>query len=95
VIRKFKSWGFPEDTDPLEICGMNVGVPITEDSLLDPALFPTQVYIFREALLAQVDYDGSPEAVDELREEIAITLLHEIGHFFGLDEEDLARLGFD
>ena len=86
--------GFSPDTDPLEICGMNVGVPITDESLLEPALYPTRIFLFREALLDQADYDGSPEAIEDLREEIAITILHEIGHFFGLDEEDLDRLGF-
>ncbi len=52
--------GFPLETDPLEICGMNVGVPLTNESLIEPALFPTQVYIFRRALLEQADFDGSP-----------------------------------
>jgi predicted Zn-dependent protease with MMP-like domain len=31
----------------------------------------------------------------ELYEQVEITLLHEIGHFFNLDEDDLARLGLD
>ncbi|MFN7614113.1 MAG: metallopeptidase family protein, partial [Phycisphaerae bacterium] len=34
---------------------------------------------------------GGPEAI---REQIRITLLHEIGHQFGLDEDDLDRLGY-
>jgi predicted Zn-dependent protease with MMP-like domain len=32
---------------------------------------------------------------DTLREEVEITLLHEIGHYFGLDEDDMVRLGLD
>jgi predicted Zn-dependent protease with MMP-like domain len=32
--------------------------------------------------------------VDLIREEIRITLLHELGHHFGLDEDDLEGLGF-
>jgi predicted Zn-dependent protease with MMP-like domain len=32
---------------------------------------------------------------DELREEIRITVLHELGHYFGLDEDRLADLGYD
>jgi predicted Zn-dependent protease with MMP-like domain len=92
---QIRELGFPADTDPLEICGMNAGVPLPQESLIEPPLFPTQIYLFRDALLEQADFDGSPEAFEDLREEIAITLLHEVGHFFGLDEDDLERLGFD
>jgi predicted Zn-dependent protease with MMP-like domain len=92
---QIRELGFPADTDPLEICGMNAGVPLTQESLIEPPLFPTQIYLFRDALLEQADFDGSPAAYEDLREEIAITLLHEVGHFFGLDEDDLERLGFD
>lgn len=85
---------YPPGTDPLEICGLHVGVPITRESVLDPSPFPASVFLFREALLEQAEYDGSEESLVVLREEIAITLLHEIGHFFGLEEDDLDRLGF-
>ncbi len=85
---------YPPDTDPLEICGLHVGVPITRESVFDPAPFPASVFLFREALLEQADYDGSDDSLVTLREEIAITILHEIGHFFGLEEDDLDRLGF-
>jgi len=33
--------------------------------------------------------------VDELRDEIRITVLHELGHYFGLDEARLAELGYE
>lgn len=81
--------------DPTTLCGLHVGVPLPDESLTMPSLFPARVYLFRNALLDLVDYDGSTAALEELREEIAITLLHEIGHFFGLEEVDLERLGFD
>ncbi|MFV8749764.1 metallopeptidase family protein [Nannocystaceae bacterium ST9] len=48
---------------------------------------PTRIVLFHANLLA--DYPD-PE---DLAEEIEITLLHEIGHFFGLDEDDVERLG--
>lgn len=80
---------------PEELCGRHVGVPLTEQSLVFPALFPAIVYLFRDALVDLAEYDGSKEGLARLKEEIAITLLHEIGHFFGLSEEDLHRLDFD
>lgn len=87
--------GLPTDiTDhPDEICGLHVGIPITQTSVMEPQLEPTRVYLFRYALLDLIAEDENPEK--SLREEIAITLLHEIGHYFGLDEDDLERLGFD
>jgi predicted Zn-dependent protease with MMP-like domain len=34
------------------------------------------------------------DSIDELREEIRITVLHEIGHHFGMDEDRLDELGY-
>jgi predicted Zn-dependent protease with MMP-like domain len=50
---------------------------------------PTRIVLFVNNLLA--DFPDDPE----LSEQIEITLLHEIGHFFGLDEDDMERLGLD
>lgn len=85
----------PEDqANPQDIYGLHIGVPLPQASLTAPELFPVRVYLFRHALLELVDPED-PEAEEILREEIAVTLLHEIGHFFGLSEEDLERLGYD
>lgn len=72
--------------EPDLICGLLLGTPLMES--------PARVYLFRMALLDLTDYDGSPEAVVDLKEEIAITVLHEVGDFFGLDEDALDRLDF-
>lgn len=53
----------------------------------EPALAPTRIVLFHGNLLADF-----PDR-DHLAEEIEITILHEIGHFFGLDEDDVERLG--
>jgi predicted Zn-dependent protease with MMP-like domain len=50
---------------------------------------PTRIVLFVNNLLA--DFPDDPE----LSEQIEITLLHEIGHYFGLDEDDMERLGLD
>ena len=80
---------------PEELCGLHMGPALPDTSATEPPLFPTRVYLFRTALLNLAGYDATPEGEARLREEIAVTLLHEIGHFFGLEEEDLERLGFD
>lgn len=50
---------------------------------------PTRIVLFINNLLADFP-DG-----DELAEQVEITLLHEIGHYFDLDEDDMVRLGLD
>ena len=80
---------------PEELGGLHIGVPLPMDSITNPDPYPTRVYLFREALLDFADFDETPEGLERLKEEIAITLLHEIGHYFGLEEDDLERLGFD
>ena len=50
---------------------------------------PTRIVLFVNNLLADFPEDA------ELSEQVEITLLHEIGHYFGLDEDDMVRLGLD
>lgn len=80
----------------LEICGMHSGIPDTYSSVEDGGDLPPQIHLFREAIIdlcEGLDPDN-PESMNRVREEIIITLLHEIGHQFGLDEDDLDRLGY-
>lgn len=72
-----------------ELLGYYVGTPITEQSVEGGAISPHCVYIFQRNLESMCDDR------DELLEEIRITVLHEIGHHMGLDEDDLARMGLD
>jgi predicted Zn-dependent protease with MMP-like domain len=91
-----------------EICGMHSGVANTEQSVEDSGMPPSDIYLFREGIIASAggweenlewteeNSDGcGPGGEDEIYEQILVTLLHEIGHQYGLDEDDLARLGFD
>lgn len=87
----------PADTDAIrEICGMHSGTPDTEGSLEDSGELPPQIHLFREGIISLCEgFDpGDPESTETVREEIMVTLLHEIGHQFGLDEDDLERLGY-
>lgn len=68
--------------------GLYEGVPQTERGESDP-LFPDRILIYRQPLEA-----AFPDP-DELRREVARTVIHEIAHHFGIDEERLAELGWD
>lgn len=53
------------------------------------AVAPTRIVLFCSNLLAAFPED------EQLAEQIEITILHEVGHFFGLDEDGVARLGLE
>lgn len=81
-----------------DLCGMHFGIPETDRSVEDHGELPSQIMLFRGPIIRLSEYQvrGSVEINrDELADQIRITLLHEIGHQFGLDEDDLADLGYD
>jgi predicted Zn-dependent protease with MMP-like domain len=79
-----------EELDPEEetLYGLYQGIPLPERSSLDPPLLPDKITIFAEPLL-----EDFPDP-EELREEIRLTVLHEIAHYFGMDEEEIEDLGY-
>jgi predicted Zn-dependent protease with MMP-like domain len=68
--------------------GIYQGIPLPDRSSIDPPLLPDKITIFAEPLL-----EDFPEPAD-LRDEIRITVLHEIAHYFGMDEEEVEDLGY-
>lgn len=87
-----RSMGLPPDE---LLCGLHTGVALTERTVEDSATLPDQIHIYREGVVETAGGWDQPHADQEVYEEIWITLLHEIGHHFGLDEDDLADLGYD
>jgi predicted Zn-dependent protease with MMP-like domain len=68
--------------------GVFIGVALPERSASEPPLYPDEILIFREPLMAAC------RSLDELEEEIAITVVHEVAHYMGLSEERLEELGY-
>jgi predicted Zn-dependent protease with MMP-like domain len=83
------------------LCGLHSGVPLTERSVETGSSLPEDIHIFREGIVDLAggwdpqDGEGAEDVDDAVYEEIMITLLHEIGHHFGLDEDQLAELGYE
>ena len=73
----------PEDT----LFGLYEGVPITERGF-DSPLYPDRIYIFQNP----IEDECATEV--ELVEEIQTTIIHEVAHFFGLDDDYLEGLGY-
>jgi predicted Zn-dependent protease with MMP-like domain len=74
--------------DP-RLLGFFDGATSEELSGTDAPPLPTRILLFSENLAAAFLDEES------LRAEVEITVLHELGHFFGLDEDDMVRLGLD
>jgi len=89
-VRPSKELMRAEGLDPEQdtLYGIYEGVPLPERSALDPPLLPDKITLFAEPL--SQDF-ADP---DELREEIRVTVLHEIAHYFGMDEDEIEALGY-
>jgi predicted Zn-dependent protease with MMP-like domain len=82
------------------LCGLHTGISLTERSVERPESSDV-IHVFREGVVDTAggwdeseDEEGAYGGEARIREEIRITVLHEIGHHFGLDEGDLERLGY-
>ncbi len=77
-------------SDDPELLGLYEGVPLTERDLAWAAgSLPDRITIFRNPTLAIC------ETRDDVVEEVAITVVHEIAHHFGIDDDRLHELGWD
>jgi predicted Zn-dependent protease with MMP-like domain len=75
-----------EGVDPRSL-GLFTGTPMPQEAAEIPTL--THIHVFKHNL-ERVCRD-----LDELDEQVRITVLHETAHFFGLDEDEVAALGFE
>ena len=79
----------------LSICGLHSGSSQTEQTVEASGELPPQVHLFRRGIIDLAGGWKNDEDEAAIYEEIWVTLLHEIGHQFGLSEEDLERLGYE
>lgn len=68
--------------------GLYEGVNLLDRSVEHSGRLPDRILIFQE------DHELACESRAELVRELRTTVLHEIGHFFGMDEDDLEKLGY-
>lgn len=74
--------------DPFELTGLYEGVDVTRRSLDDIPSGPNHVHLYRQPILAEW-IDNGEVTLGEL---IRHVLVHEIGHHFGLSDEDMRRI---
>lgn len=76
----------PSQEEPL---GFYCGSSLLDRSFFSPLNYPDTIFIFQAPL------EEMCETIDELKEQIRITVVHEIGHFLGINEDRLADLGYE
>jgi predicted Zn-dependent protease with MMP-like domain len=69
---------------PLDLTGIYLGRPVGEKSSLDTGAMPDRIHLYRQAILSEWCETGV--RLDDL---IAHVTIHEIGHHFGLSDEDM------
>ena len=68
--------------------GVYFGIPLGEKQVFDVPVEPDRIVIYRRPL------QEACETVEELVEEIEITVVHEVAHHFGIEDRILARYGY-
>ena len=74
-------------SDP-ELLGIYEGIPLTERGNWYGGVLPDRITIYRNPTLAICD------TVDDVVDEVNITVVHEIAHHFGIDDARLHELGY-
>jgi len=70
------------------LLGMYRGISLRERTALYPPLYPDTIILFQEPL------EDMCRTIEELEDQIEITLVHEVAHFLGMSEERLTELGY-
>jgi predicted Zn-dependent protease with MMP-like domain len=81
---------FVEDDPPpgQHLLGLYQGVPLTSRGFFYSGALPDRITIYRRPVM------GISRDADEVREQVRITVVHEIAHHFGIDDERLHELGY-
>lgn len=78
----------PFNREEPDILGLYQGVALTERTTDYGGVLPDTISIYREPILAMC------QSEDEVIDEVAITVVHEIAHHFGIDDDRLHELGW-
>lgn len=72
--------------DPHRLLGLYEGIPVTRRAMGYAGALPDRITIFQRSI------EGICDGDEEIRTQVRKTVMHEIGHYFGMDEEQLRRM---
>jgi predicted Zn-dependent protease with MMP-like domain len=78
-----------ENREDPDLYGLYLGVPLVDRGESYAGALPDKIAVYRIPL--EEEFGDDPELLEE---EIRITVVHEIAHHFGIDEDRLAELGW-
>jgi predicted Zn-dependent protease with MMP-like domain len=78
-----------ENAEDPDLFGLYLGIPLVERDSAYAGVLPDKIAIYRRPL--EEEFGDDPELLED---EIRITVLHEIAHHFGIDEDRLEELGW-
>ena len=79
---------FVDDSEDLDLLGLYDGVPLTERGNDYTAVLPDRIMIYRNTICAICETEA------EIVEQVRITVIHEVAHHFGIDDDSLDELGW-
>jgi predicted Zn-dependent protease with MMP-like domain len=68
--------------------GLYEGVPLTQRGYFEQPILPDRILIFQKAIEDECD------SQQEIKDELKITIVHEVAHFFGMSDDYLEELGY-
>lgn len=86
--REFMKEHFLEGS-PNNLLGLYSGVALPNKSVNSVVDWPERIFIFQKNIEAICD------SREDIIDQVQTTVLHEVGHHFGMDEDDLAQYGYD
>lgn len=78
-----------ENREDPDLYGLYLGVPLVDRGESYAGVLPDKIAVYRIPL--EEEFGDDPEVLEQ---EIRITVVHEIAHHFGIDEDRLAELGW-
>lgn len=78
-----------DDGEDDGVLGLYDGIPLTERGDYGGMVMPDRIFIYRNPICAMC------ESHKQVVEEVTITVVHEIAHHFGIDDDRLHELGWD
>jgi predicted Zn-dependent protease with MMP-like domain len=76
------------DSPPRGLLGLYEGIPLTKRYAYGDMVLPDRITVFRRAICAAAS--TQEEVVDQVR----VTVVHEVAHHFGIDDDRLTELGW-